>query len=272
MTIVSTKWLSENLDKVKIIDCSWHLPNENRNAKAEFNKEHISNAIFFDLDDNSNKDTDLPHMMPNKKDWEQILSKMGISNNDNVIVYDYSNLISSCRCWFSFLYFGHDKNLIHVLNGGMSKWKSENLPTSNKKNKIKTSRYTAKENLSMIKNINEISKNIDVKEFKLIDARSKQRFEGKVPEPRKDVRSGSIPNSYNLPFGEILNENHTFKDPNKIINKFNSRLNSEITDNVVFSCGSGVTATVLALAYSLINNKYVPKIYDGSWAEYGKIK
>ena len=100
MTIVSTKWLSKNLDKVKIIDCSWHLPNENRNAKAEFNKEHISNAIFFDLDDNSNKDTDLPHMMPNKKDWEQILSKMGISNNDNVIVYDYSNL--SKQLWQKF--------------------------------------------------------------------------------------------------------------------------------------------------------------------------
>ena len=120
--------------------------------------------------------------------------------------------------------------------------------------------------------INQISKNIDIKEFKLIDARSKQRFEGKAPEPRKDVRGGSIPNSFCLPFGEIINENHTFKDTKKIINKFNSVLNSEISDNVVFSCGSGVTATVLALAYSLINNKYVPKIYDGSWAEYGKIK
>ena len=272
MSLVNTDWLQSNINKVKIIDCSWHLPNDNRNAKAEFDNEHIINSLFFDLDDNSNKDTDLPHMMPNKEDWEQILSEMGISNKDNVIIYDNSNLISSCRCWFSFLYFGHDKNLIHVLDGGMSKWKSENMPTSNKLNKIKISNYIAKENLSMIKNINQISKNIDIKEFKLIDARSKQRFEGKAPEPRKDVRGGSIPNSFCLPFGEIINENHTFKDTKKIINKFNSVLNSEISDNVVFSCGSGVTATVLALAYSLINNKYVPKIYDGSWAEYGKIK
>ena len=114
--------------------------------------------------------------------------------------------------------------------------------------------------------------NITNKKFKVIDARSKRRFEGKDPEPRKDVRSGSIKNSYCLPFNELITENHTFKNSKDILNKFSSLLGSTYDEEIVFSCGSGVTAAVLALAYSMINNKYTPTIYDGSWAEYGKLK
>ena len=99
-----------------------------------------------------------------------------------------------------------------------------------------------------------------------------RRFEGKDPEPRKDVRSGSIKNSYCLPFNELITENHTFKNSKDILNKFSSLLGSTYDEEIVFSCGSGVTAAVLALAYSMINNKYTPTIYDGSWAEYGKLK
>ena len=106
----------------------------------------------------------------------------------------------------------------------------------------------------------------------MVDARSRSRFNGKEPEPRKNVRSGSIPNSFCLPFGELINEDHTFKNIEQILKKFNNVLGSKTSTNIVFSCGSGVTAAVLALAYSLINNKYDPKIYDGSWIEYGKIK
>ena len=127
-----------------------------------------------------------------------------------------------------------------------------------------------KKKKNLVINKKQVENNILNKNFELVDARSKERFEGKEPEPRKDVKSGSIPNSFCLPFKELINENHTFKDKIEIKKKFNKIFGPKLPKDVVFSCGSGITATVLALAYSLINNKYVPIIYDGSWAEYGK--
>jgi len=270
MSLVSTDWLFNNLNNVKIIDSSWHLPNQNRNPFKEYSNEHILNSIFFDIDKYSDQKTDLPHMLPKIEEWEKIVSNLGISNRDKIIVYDNSDLISSCRCWYTFLYFGHDSSLISVLNGGLKKWKQEGKPVVNTVTEISRTHYFAKENKEMVKSKIEIDENISLKKFKVIDARSKERFEGKEPEPRNDVKSGSIPNSFCLPFKELINENHTFKDKREIKKKFNNIFGPKLPKHVVFSCGSGITATVLALAYSLINNKYVPIIYDGSWAEYGK--
>ena len=269
MSLVSTDWLMANLDKVKIIDCSWHMPQTKRNGFEEYNKQHIKNAIFFDLDKNSKKDTDLPHMLIDKKSWENIVSNMGIKNDDQIIVYDNSDVISSCRCWYNFIYFGHNPNLIKVLDGGLKKWVSEKKPTTNDIVNIEPSHYSANEKIELVKNKAQINENILTKEFLVIDARSKERFEGVVPEPRKGLRSGSINNSYCLPFSELINADHTFIDKKKIFQKFSS-IKSSLDKNIVFTCGSGVTAAVLALAYSLIDNKYNPVIYDGSWSEYGK--
>ena len=269
MSLVSTDWLMANLDKVKIIDCSWHMPQTKRNGFEEYNKQHIKNAIFFDLDKNSKKDTDLPHMLIDIKSWENIVSNMGIKNDDQIIVYDNSDVISSCRCWYNFIYFGHNPNLIKVLDGGLKKWVSEKKPTTNDIVNIEPSHYSANEKIELVKNKAQINENILTKEFLVIDARSKERFEGVVPEPRKGLKSGSINNSYCLPFSELINADHTFIDKEKIFQKFSS-IKSSLDKNIVFTCGSGVTAAVLALAYSLIDNKYNPVIYDGSWSEYGK--
>ena len=269
MSLVSTDWLMTNLNKVKIIDCSWHMPQTKRNGFEEYNKQHIKNAIFFDLDKNSKKDTDLPHMLIDKKSWENIVSNMGIKNDDQIIVYDNSDVISSCRCWYNFIYFGHNPNLIKVLDGGLKKWVSEKKPTTNDIVNIEPSHYSANEKIELVKNKAQINENILTKEFLVIDARSKERFEGVVPEPRKGLKSGSINNSYCLPFSELINADHTFIDKKKIFQKFSS-IKSSLDKNIVFTCGSGVTAAVLALAYSLIDNKYNPVIYDGSWSEYGK--
>jgi thiosulfate/3-mercaptopyruvate sulfurtransferase len=269
MSLVSTDWLMANLDKVKIIDCSWHMPQTKRNGFEEYKKQHIKNAIYFDLDKNSKKDTDLPHMLIDKKSWENIVSSMGIKNDDQIIVYDNSDVISSCRCWYNFIYFGHNPNLIKVLDGGLKKWVNEKKPTTNDIVNIKPSHYSANEKIELVKNKAQINENILTKEFLVIDARSKERFEGVVPEPRKGLKSGSINNSYCLPFSELINADHTFIDKKKIFQKFSS-IKSSLDKNIVFTCGSGVTAAVLALAYSLIDNKYNPVIYDGSWSEYGK--
>ena len=272
MTLVSTDWLSENLNKVKIIDASWHLV-KNRNAIEEYNKEHIENAIFFDLDKSSSQKKSLAHghFLPTASDHEKIISEMGISNSDKIIIYCYSDLISSCRAWFQFLYFGHDPKLVSVLNGGMKKWKLEGRKITNSKTKIIKSNYRAKENKNMIKLKSQIDENIKNREFTIVDGRSKNRFLGLEPEPRPGVKSGSIKGSQSMPLGEIVNlKDNTFLEAKKLRDIFNS---SEINSNkIVMSCGSSVSAASLALAYSLINDDYIPKIYIGSWTEFGKNK
>jgi thiosulfate/3-mercaptopyruvate sulfurtransferase len=269
MSLVNTNWLENNLNNVKIIDCSWHMPQTNRNGFEEFKKQHIPNSIFFDLDKNSKLNTDLPHMLTDKISWEKIVSEMGINNEDKIVIYDNSDVISSCRCWYNFIYFGHNPKLVRVLDGGLKKWNKENRITNDNLSKILKSNYKADEKKELVKNKLDIDENITLKKFTVIDARSKERFEGKIAEPRKGLRSGSIKNSFCLPYTELINKDGTFVTKDKILEKFKTT-KSDFNNNLVFSCGSGVTASVLALAYSLIDNKYMPTIYDGSWSEYGK--
>ena len=271
MPLVETEWLKENINHLKIIDCSWHMPLTKRNGFEEYKSQHIPNSIFFDLDNNSKKGTDLPHMLVEMDNWEKILSNMGIKNDDEIVIYDNSDVISSCRCWFNLIYFGHDPNLVQVLNGGMKKWIKENKEVTTNITNIQPSNYKSFEKKELVKNKKSIDQNINEQKFIVIDARSKERFEGKVQEPRKGLRSGSIKNSFCVPFNQCLNEDKTFKSKEDLKLIFETCLENINGRNIVFSCGSGVTACVLALAYSLINDKYRPCIYDGSWAEYGII-
>ncbi len=265
--LVTTDWLDKNIEKVKILDASWHLPNTNRNSIEEYKSEHIVNSIFFDLDKNSNKKTTLPHMLPSKKEWEIIVSELGITNSDHIVVYDNSDVFSSCRIWYTFLYFGHDPKLVSVLNGSFKKWVNEKRPTSKEIIKFEKSKYIAKENTSLVINKDEINKNIDSRKFQLIDARGEERFLGLQPESRKGLRSGNIKGSINLPFQKLLEEDRTFKEKNELIEIFKTKKIS-IEKDMAFTCGSGVTACILGLANSIISGKN-PVIYDGSWAEYG---
>ena len=265
--LVSTEWLNKNIKKVKILDASWHLPNANRNSFEEYKSEHIINSIFFDLDKNSNQKTNLPHMLPSKDDWEMIVSNLGIVNSDHIVVYDNSDVFSSCRVWYTFLYFGHDPKLISVLDGSFEKWKNEKRPTSREIISNEKSKYVVKENKSLVINKDEVKKNINSKKFQLIDARGEKRFLGLQPEPRKELRSGNIKGSINLPFQKLLKEDRTFKKKDELIEIFKTKKIS-IEKEMAFTCGSGVTACILGLANSIISGKK-PVIYDGSWAEYG---
>ena len=133
--LVSTDWLYKNIDNVRILDGSWHLPGANRNALEEFQNTHIENSNFIDLDRTSSQTSSLPHMLPTKDEWQESISKFGIKNSDHIVVYDNSELLSSCRIWYNFLYFGHNSNLISVLDGGLKKWiKEKKQTTKNLKN------------------------------------------------------------------------------------------------------------------------------------------
>ena len=278
MTLVSTEWLSNNLSKVKIFDASWHMPNSNRNSQKEYLDKHIPGTMFWDLDEHSDKDSPFPHMLPNSDYWTRMLWSFGIANDDHIVVYDFSDVHSACRLFFSLKYFGHQK--VSVLDGGMKKWLKENRPTSNEINedigkfsyidKINTkNKYKVSENSDWVKKKEQIDENIKTNLFTLVDARSRQRFEGKMDEPRPELRRGSVPGSKNIPFQDCINSKiNTFKTKSELIKIFNEN-NIDYSKPIVFTCGSGVTACVLSMAYSLISDKHA-MIYDGSWSEYGK--
>jgi thiosulfate/3-mercaptopyruvate sulfurtransferase len=268
VSLVTTDWLEKNLNNIKILDASWHMPNTNRDAYKEFLTEHIENSQFFDLDKNSELNSTLPHMLPSKKKWQEIISNYGITNQDKVVIYDNSDIISSCRCWYMFVYFGHDINKIFILNGGLKKWKIDNKKTTSNLIISNKTNYSAIEIKGLVLNKFQIDENIKSNNFQVVDARGKKRFAGNEAEPRPGLKRGSIKNSKNLPFSECINESdHTFKDKDELISVFEHAgiMNDK---QKVFTCGSGVTACILAMANNIINDKN-PIIYDGSWSEYG---
>ena len=267
-TLATTNWLANNLDNVRVLDATWHMPNTEKNALKEFKNGHIQGAIFFDLDKTSNQNSSFPHMLPKPNDWRKTISNLGIKNSDHVIIYDNSDVFSSCRIWYNFLYFGHEPDLVSVLDGGFKKWLIEEKKITTKLNSFAESSYLIKENFSMVLNKDQVNKNIINKSFELIDARSKERFQGLHQEPRKELRSGNIEGSKNIPFTKIINkEKNTFKKKDELKSIFD-KLELDTSKSFAFTCGSGVTACVLGLANSIINDKR-PVIYDGSWAEYG---
>ena len=217
-------------------------------------------------------------MMSNSDYWTRMLWSFGIQNHDHIIVYDYSDTYSSCRLWFALKYFGHQK--VSVLDGGMKKWLKENRATSKEVNqdlgkfsnidKLNPKmRYKVSENSEFIKNKKQIDENIKNFSFQIVDARSRERFEGKVEEPRPGLKRGCIMGSKNIPFKDCINsETNTFKKKSELIKIFNQN-NVDPSKPIVFTCGSGITACVLGMAYSLISGKNAV-IYDGSWSEYGK--
>ena len=265
--LVSTDWLKKNLDNVRIFDGSWHLPSSNRNALDEFKSAHIKNSNFFDIDKNSNHQSNLPHMLPKKNDWEKIMSELGVKNSDHIVIYDNSDVISSCRVWYTFLYFNHDPDLVSVLDGGFKKWLKEKKDTTKDIKKFEKSSYSAHENTSLVLNKDQIVTNIKNKSFELIDARGRERFLGLQPEARKELRSGNIEGSKNMPFTKLINNDRTFKKKDELMSIFKK---NKVNPNkkIAFTCGSGITACILGLTNSIISGKK-PVVYDGSWAEYG---
>ncbi len=268
MNLVTTDWLESNLDKVKIFDASWHMPSTKRNAKKEYTNKHIQGAMFWDVDEHSDKNSSYPHMMSSSDYWTKMLWSYGIKNEDHIIVYDFSDVYSSCRLWFSLKYFGHKK--VSVLDGGMKKWLKENKNTTNKLEKIKKiDSYRVNENTVWIKNKKDIDENIKKISFQTVDARNRERFEGKVDEPRPGLKKGSIIGSKNIPFKDCIDsKTNTFKTKSELIKIFNKN-KVDSSKPIAFTCGSGMTACVLGMAYSIISGKNAV-IYDGSWAEYGK--
>ena len=268
MGLVSTDWLRKNFinKNIKILDCSWHMPTTQRSGKLEFEHTHIPGSIFFDIDEFSDKNSEFPHTILPGDIFSEMISNLGISNQDHIVVYDSLGIFSSPRVWWMFQYFGHKE--VSILDGGLVKWLKEKkeIETGKGKKYPKTN-FKVTENKSMLKIYDDIKNNIINNQFQVIDARSKGRFLGTEPEPRANLKSGSIQNSINLPWNECIDpETKCFLDKSLLEKKFKA-LKIKLDQPVVFSCGSGVSACVIGKAFNIVNNNE-PIIYDGSWSEW----
>jgi len=266
--LVETDWLASHLDTpgLVVLDGSMHLPTAKRNARAEYLAEHIPAALFFDIDDISDKTSALPHMLPPAELFASRMKKMGIGDGMQVVAYDGEGLYSAARVWWMFRAMGHQD--VRVLNGGLKKWKAEGRPLEDGEPRRRSERhFTATLNADLVRDVADVKGLIGSKAAQIVDARAAARYEGSVPEPRAGLRSGHIPGSRNVPFASLLNPNGTLKPAAELRSIF-ANAGVDPLKPVVASCGSGVTAGVVALALALIGRPDAA-VYDGSWTEWG---
>ena len=267
--IVSTDWLEEHLEApdIRIIDSSWYFPHEKRNAEQEFMESHIPGSCFFDIDKIKDDQTDLPHMLPPSEMFNSTLRKLGVGDGHKVVIYDGFGMRSAARLWWMFKVFGYSD--VVVLDGGFPKWIKEDRLITADLTAREIRHLTIFEDKSIVVDSDDVLRATKVNHCSIIDARSEGRFLGKEPEPRSGLRSGSIESSINIPYETLLNNDFTFKTKKEILDIF-SQNGVAFNNYIITTCGSGVTAAVLYLALDEIGCTKI-SLYDGSWAEWGKI-
>jgi len=266
--LITTQGLSEKLVQpgLRLLDASWHMPASGRDARAEFAQEHIPGAAFFDIDAVSDRQSPYPHMLPAADEFARTMGALGISNADEVVVYDTDGLFSAARVWWMFRAFGHDK--VRVLDGGLPKWKAERKPLASGEPHLPPARFTTHFRPELLRTREQVRTNITAGRETLLDARSPGRFSGSEPEPRPGLRSGHIEGSVNLFFRDcIAPPYNTLKKPEALRTLLAAR-GIDPMSRLAATCGSGVTACILALALHELGNKDVA-VYDGAWAEWG---
>lgn len=264
--LVTTEWLAEHLNDpaVAIVDASWYLPAQNRNAIAEYHAGHIPGAVFFDIDGIADHTTPLPHMLPDEVTFASAVGALGISHDQRIVVYDGAGLFSAARAWWTFRAFGARD--VAVLDGGLPKWRDEGRPIVSGEPRPQPATFHANLERGMVRDAASLKTELGSPRLQIVDARSGERFRGEAPEPRPGLRSGHIPGSFNVPVPELVRDGRLLS-PDEIRAVF-AGAGVDVTKPVVTSCGSGVTAAVLTLALDVAG---APSgaLYDGSWAEWG---
>ncbi|ABF65366.1 3-mercaptopyruvate sulfurtransferase [Ruegeria sp. TM1040] len=266
-TLVSTDWLAAHLKDpdLRILDASWYLPQMERDAKAEYDAEHIPGARFFDIDEISDHRSDLPHMAPPVEKFMSRLRAMGVGDGHQVVIYDGAGLFSAARVWWLFRLMGQVN--VAVLDGGLPKWKAEGRPLEDLPPVIRDRHMTVRVQNHLVRDVTQVSSAAKLGDHEIIDARAAERFRGEAPEPRPGMRAGHIPGSKNVPFTTLLNDDGTMKDAETLRSLFEAA-GVDLTKPAITSCGSGVTAAVLSLAMERMG-KHDHALYDGSWSEWG---
>ncbi|MEL6600429.1 MAG: 3-mercaptopyruvate sulfurtransferase, partial [Pseudomonadota bacterium] len=265
--LVSTEWLEAHLNApdLRILDASWYLPAEGRDAKAEYLAGHIPGARFFDIDEISDTNSSLPHMAPPVEKFISRMRAMGIGDGHRVVVYDGAGIFSAARVWWLFRHMG--KTDVAVLDGGLPKWVAEGRYVEDLEPILRDRHFTARRNATLVRDVTQVAAQAKLRQEQIIDARSPTRFRGEEPEARPGLRSGHIPGSLNVHYRSLLTDEGTMK-PAAELEKVFLDAGVDLAKPVITTCGSGVTAAILSLALERIGHRK-HALYDGSWAEWG---
>jgi thiosulfate/3-mercaptopyruvate sulfurtransferase len=265
--LVSTEWLAEHLDApdVRIADASWYLPQAGRDAKAEYHAAHIPHAVFFDIDELSDEEADLPHMLPSAAKFGSHMRKLGLGHGNLIVVYDSAGIYSSPRAWWMLRVMGHED--VAVLDGGLPKWRREGRPVEDLIPNPYRRHFTPRPNPTLVRGFVQMQENLTTKAAQVVDARSPTRFRGEEPEPRAGVQPGHIPGSANVHYAELIAPDGTMKSKRDLGEIFDAH-HVDLAKPLVTTCGSGITAAIDLLALCVLGAKDVA-LYDGSWAEWG---
>jgi len=265
--LVSTEWLAERLGSpdVQVVDGSWHMPAENRFGRAEYDSVHIPGAVFFDIDEIADRTTDLPHMLPSAAAFAEAAGALGLRREACVVAYDTNGVRSAARVWWTLRVMGFPH--ARVLDGGLPKWQAEGRPLTAEPASPAPSRLEPILRPELVRDLEAMRRLAQTPDEQVVDARSAERFRGEAPEPRAGLRAGHLPHSLNLPFNALLSANGQMRPPGELQALFEGA-GVDLGGAIVTSCGSGVTASVLALALARLGRGDVA-VYDGSWAEWG---
>ncbi len=265
--LVSTDWLAAHLDTpdLVVIDSSWFMPGTDRDARAEHAAEHIPGALFLDIDEVSDHSNPLPHMLPEPPDFATHVRRLGVEAASPVVIYDSHGLFSAPRVWWSFRVMGHDN--VWVLDGGLPKWIAEGRPVETGWPQRPHGEFKSHYQPRLVRSLEEVLTALTDGGAQLLDARPAARFTGEAPEPRPGLRSGHMPGARSLPSSAVVTPDGRLKPAEELAALF-AGAGVDIDRPIVTTCGSGVSAAILALALARLGRPDVP-VYDGSWSEWG---
>jgi thiosulfate/3-mercaptopyruvate sulfurtransferase len=265
---VTPDWLAARLDdpRVRIVDASWYLPGEPRDPAAEYRAGHIPGAVRFDIDAVADITTNLPHMLPSEADFSAAVGALGIGDGDTLVIYDGAGLFSAPRVWWTFKVFGAGD--VRILDGGLPRWKAEGRPLQAGEARPAPRTFTAKLDRARVKALADVAAILRDGSATVVDARSAARFRGEAPELRPGVRGGHMPGARNVPSAPLVVDGKLA--PPEVLAAAFAAAGVTVGDDIVTSCGSGVTAATLWLALETLGQP-VEKLglYDGSWTEWG---
>lgn len=265
--LVSTEWLAGELGApdLRVIDATYFLPEHDRDARAEYEAEHIPGAVFLDLPDVSDPSSDLPNMLPPEHRFASRMQSLGLGDGNRFVVYDHSPLRSAARVWWMLRTFG--AHYVAILDGGFAKWKAEGRETESGRPAVRHGHFTPMLDSGAVADKDYVSGIVHSGEHEIVDARSASRFAGEEPETRPGLEAGHIPGSRNLHYAALFREDGTFKQGDELRAAFDCA-GVDLGKPMVTTCGSGVTAASLSFAAGLLGKEDV-RLYDGSWTEWG---
>jgi thiosulfate/3-mercaptopyruvate sulfurtransferase len=265
--IVSTHWLAAHLrdPDLRLIDATWYMPQLKRDPRAEFAAAHIPGAVFFDIDAIADHSTSLPHMLPDAETFAHAVGALGIGSGDRVVAYGGKHLVASARAWWTFRVFGHEE--VAVLDGGLPRWRVEGRPLEGSVPLPASQIFTAKLHPDLVRDLAAMRDNVASRREQVVDARSHGRFVGTEPEPRPGLRSGHIPGSVSLSYDRLFRDDDGTLLPVDELRRAFEHSGVDVNRPVTATCGSGVSAAVLALGLSVLGRSDVA-VYDGSWTEW----